>query len=336
MGLDLDKCIAKVKQCEWLEEGELQELCGMVKDLLLEEANVQPVYSPVTICGDIHGQFHDLLKLFDTGGDMPETSYIFMGDFVDRGYNSLEVFTLLMLLKARWPTRMVLLRGNHESRQITQVYGFYDECQRKYGNANAWRFCTEVFDFLTLAVRLTYTRTRPLVSLFWRSPAEAFHFLFLFFFQATIDNATFCVHGGLSPDLRTIDRIQTLDRCVEIPHEGPFCDLLWSDPEEIDSWSISPRGAGWLFGSKVTSEFNQTNGLNLICRAHQLVQEGLKYMFEKQNLVTVWSAPNYCYRCGNIAAILTFDENMERSPRFFTETKQNSTMLAPGQPLPCK
>ncbi|QDZ17588.1 phytochrome-associated serine/threonine-protein phosphatase [Chloropicon primus] len=303
MGLDLDKCIAKVRDgCQYLTEDELRDLCEIVKEILLEESNVQVVYSPVTVCGDIHGQFHDLLKLFDTGGKVPETSYIFMGDFVDRGYNSLETFTFLLLLKARWPTKMTLLRGNHESRQITQVYGFYDECQRKYGNANAWRFCTEVFDFLTLA--------------------------------AIIDNQALCVHGGLSPDLRTIDRIRTLDRCCEIPHEGPFCDLMWSDPEDIEAWSISPRGAGWLFGSKVTSEFNRINGLDLICRAHQLVQEGLKYMFEEENLVTVWSAPNYCYRCGNIAAILTFDENMDAKPKFFTETEQNSTMVAPRATVP--
>ncbi|KAK6148172.1 hypothetical protein DH2020_019084 [Rehmannia glutinosa] len=234
-----------------------------VKEILIEESNVQPVNSPVTVCGDIHGQFHDLMKLFQTGGHVPETNYIFMGDFVDRGYNSLEVFTILLLLKARYPANITLLRGNHESRQLTQVYGFYDECQRKYGNANAWRYCTDVFDYLTLS--------------------------------AIIDGTVLCVHGGLSPDIRTIDQtgaslsshifiilfpkqIRVIERNCEIPHEGPFCDLMWSDPEDIETWAVSPRGAGWLFGSRVTSE--------------------------------VWSAPNYCYRCGNVASILSFNENM--------------------------
>ncbi|WIA30754.1 hypothetical protein OEZ86_000817 [Tetradesmus obliquus] len=300
MGVELDKWIEKVKRCEYLAEDELKSLCEYVKEILVEESNVQPVHGPVTVCGDIHGQFHDLLRLFETGGEVPSTSYIFMGDFVDRGYNSLEVFTLLLLLKARFPANMTLLRGNHESRQITQVYGFYDECQRKYGNANGWRYCTEVFDYLTLS--------------------------------ALIDGKVLCVHGGLSPDIRTLDQIRTIDRVCEIPHEGPFCDLMWSDPEDIESWAVSPRGAGWLFGRKVTSEFNQINSLQLICRAHQLVQEGLKYMFPDQSLVTVWSAPNYCYRCGNVASILIFDENLQRDVRYFTETAENSTMMAPRVP----
>uniref|UniRef100_A0A061S542 Serine/threonine-protein phosphatase n=1 Tax=Tetraselmis sp. GSL018 TaxID=582737 RepID=A0A061S542_9CHLO len=302
MSLDLDRCIEKVKRCEYLAEDELKQLCDMIKEILVEESNVQPVNSPVTVCGDIHGQFHDLLRLFDTGGQVPETNYVFMGDFVDRGYNSLEVFTLLMLLKARYPSCVTLLRGNHESRQITQVYGFYDECQRKYGNANAWRYCVEVFDYLTLS--------------------------------ALIDGRVLCVHGGLSPDIRTLDQIRTIERIQEIPHEGPFCDLMWSDPEDIEAWSISPRGAGWLFGRKVTSEFNHINGLELICRAHQLVQEGLKYMFPERSLVTVWSAPNYCYRCGNVAAILSFDQNMESKERIFTESEENTTMMAPRQTVP--
>jgi serine/threonine-protein phosphatase 6 catalytic subunit len=299
--MDLDLWIANVKEGQHLAEHELQSLCEYVKEILMEESNVQPVNSPVTVCGDIHGQFHDLMKLFATGGHVPDTNYIFMGDFVDRGFNSLEVFTILLLLKARYPAHITLLRGNHESSQLTQVYGFYDECQRKYGNANAWRYCTDVFDYLTLSV--------------------------------IINGTVLCVHGGLSPDVRTVDQIRIINRNCEIPHEGPFCDLMWSDPEEIETWTVSPRGAGWLFGSRVTQEFNHINKIELVCRAHQLVQEGLKYMFDK-GLVTVWSAPNYCYRCGNVASILSFSENMEREVKFFTETEENNQMRGPRSAVP--
>jgi len=273
-----DEWITTIKECKYLPEPDLKKLCEMVKELLLEESNVQPVAAPVTICGDIHGQFYDLKELFRVGGHPPETNYIFMGDFVDRGYYSLETLTYLLALKARWPEKITLLRGNHESRQITQVYGFYDECQQKYGNANAWKYCTQVFDLLTVA--------------------------------ALIDGRVLCVHGGLSPDIRTLDQIRTINRNQEIPHEGDFCDLMWSDPEDIETWQVSPRGAGWLFGSRVTNEFVTINNLEVIARAHQLVNDGYKFMFNKQ-LVTVWSAPNYCYRCGNVAAIFGFGQRFE-------------------------
>ncbi|KAH9709236.1 serine/threonine-protein phosphatase PP2A-2 catalytic subunit [Citrus sinensis] len=245
---DLDRQIEHLMECKPLPEA--------------EEWNVQPVKCPVTVCGDIHGQFYDLIELFRIGGNAPDTNYLFM----DRGYYSVETVTLLVALKVRYRDRITILRGNHESRQITQVYGFYDECLRKYGNANVWKYFTDLFDYLPLT--------------------------------ALIESQIFCLHGGLSPSLDTLDNIRALDRIQEVPHEGPMCDLLWSDPDDRCGWGISPRA----------SQFNHTNGLSLISRAHQLVMEGYNWC---QNVVTVFSAPNYCYRCGNMAAILEIGENME-------------------------
>jgi diadenosine tetraphosphatase ApaH/serine/threonine PP2A family protein phosphatase len=297
----LDEWIKTVKEGNYLPEKDLKKLCDLVKTILVEESNVQPVCTPVTVCGDIHGQFFDLLELFRTGGEIPETNYIFMGDYVDRGYHSLETFTYLILLKARYPDKITLIRGNHESRQISQSYGFYDEVQQKYGNANCWKYCCQVFDYLTLA--------------------------------ALIDGRVLCVHGGLSPDIKTVDQIRTIQRNLEIPHEGAFCDLMWSDPEDtLETWELSPRGAGWIFGPKPTHEFNLHNGLELVCRSHQLVQEGFKYMFDEA-LVTVWSAPNYCYRCGNLASILAIDPDMNREFKIFKEVPESSR-LAHAQPVP--
>lgn len=278
---DLDRQIETLRNCQTIKEAEVKVLCQKAMDILMEESNVQRVDAPVTICGDIHGQFYDIKELFNVGGQCPDTNYLFLGDFVDRGFYSVETFLLLLALKVRYPDRITLIRGNHESRQITQVYGFYDECLRKYGSVNVWRYCTEIFDYLSLS--------------------------------ALIEDRVLCVHGGLSPSINTLNQIRVLDRKQEVPHDGPMCDLLWSDPEDIEGWGLSPRGAGYLFGHQVVKQFNHTNNLDLICRAHQLVMEGYKYMFEKK-LVTVWSAPNYCYRCANVAAILELDEH--RNPNF--------------------
>ncbi|XP_037935625.1 serine/threonine-protein phosphatase 6 catalytic subunit [Teleopsis dalmanni] len=298
---DLDKWVEIVKDCKYLPENDLKKLCDIVCEILLEESNIQPVSTPVTVCGDIHGQFYDLEQLFRTGGPVPDTNYIFMGDFVDRGYYSLETLTRLMTLKARYPDRITLLRGNHESRQITKVYGFYDECFSKYGNSNAWKYCCKVFDLLTVA--------------------------------AIIDEEVLCVHGGLSPEIITLDQIRTIERNGEIPYKGAFCDLVWSDPEDMDLWRQSPRGAGWLFGQLVTKDFMSINNLELICRAHQLVNEGIKYMFDGK-LVTVWSAPNYCYRCGNVAAILKFQTATDRSTSIFWAVPETERVIPPQNTTP--
>lgn len=375
----------------------MKQLCEIVKEYLMEESNIQPVSTPVTVCGDIHGQFYDLLELFRVSGGMPSQTeteaplakvtvisdedvepmstmekrkapadtvslpdsgfasgesgdeaaaeesrgrspirgstgpyrensttttnpqlssasslgeqptfdrskgaqnFVFLGDFVDRGYFSLETFTLLMCLKAKFPDRITLVRGNHESRQITQVYGFYDECMQKYSNSSVWKACCQVFDFLSLA--------------------------------AIIDGRVLCVHGGLSPEIRTLDQIRVVARAQEIPHEGAFCDLVWSDPEDVGTWALSPRGAGFLFGDKVATEFNHVNGLTLIARAHQLVNEGYKYHFD-QSVVTVWSAPNYCYRCGNVASIMNVDETLKSSFAIFNAVPDDKRAVPQGR-----
>ncbi|VDP74550.1 unnamed protein product [Schistosoma curassoni] len=177
-----------------------------------------------------------------------------------------------------------------------KCYGFYDECINKYGNANPWHYCCKVFDLLTIA--------------------------------ALVGEKVLCVHGGLSPQIKTLDQIRTIDRHMEIPHEGPFCDILWSDPDDVAQWAVSPRGAGYLFGPKVTREFVELNGLESICRAHQLVHEGYKCMFDGR-LITIWSAPNYCYRCGNIAAILEFQSPTQFDAKLFEAVPDEERVKPP-------
>ena len=275
---DLDKQIEKCSDEVLLTEPEIKILVSKAKEVLSKEDNVQAVSAPVTICGDVHGQFHDLLELFKIGGNCPDTNYLFMGDYVDRGYHSIETLCLLLLLKIRYPTRIYLTRGNHESTEITQLYGFYDECVQKFGNANVWKMFTELFNYLPIS--------------------------------AIVENKIFCLHGGLSPDIETIDEIRRLDRRRDVPSSGAMCDLLWSDPEERMGWGVSPRGAGYIFGSKKKKKFTQRNNLMMVNRAHQLVMKGYNWSHEKL-VCTLFSAPNYCYRCGNQAGIMEVDENLK-------------------------
>mmetsp|Transcript_1822 Transcript_1822/g.2489 ORF Transcript_1822/g.2489 Transcript_1822/m.2489 type:complete len:323 (+) Transcript_1822:114-1082(+) len=290
----LDNCIEQLWQYRFLPEQEVKELCSKAKEILFNEKNVVQVATPVTVVGDIHGQLYDLLELFEISGKPPLTNYLFMGDYVDRGYFSLECVTIVVLLKVRFPDRVTLLRGNHESRQITQVYGFYDECVRKYGGAAVWRAFCELFDFLPLA--------------------------------AIIEEQIFCPHGGLSPSLDTIKEIQSLGRFHEVPHDGPICDLMWSDPDEKKGWGVSPRGAGYTFGADISEQFNHRNGFSFIVRAHQLTMDGFVWAHPNE-CVTVFSAPNYCYRCGNLAAVMEVDEHLDYKFIQFDPAPRQGDML---------
>lgn len=214
---------------------------------------------------------------------------------MDRGFHSVETVSLIFALKLRYRDRVTILRGNHENREINKIYGFYDECFKKYGNENVWKAFTDVFYYLPLT--------------------------------ALIDGQFFCLHGGLSPTMDNLDAIRQLNRFQDVPHEGPMCDLLWSDPDDSKpGWGVSPRGAGWAWGSDITEKFVHTNKLKLIARAHQLVMEVhiinififlLIFFNQGYNLnhnrkvVTIFSAPNYCYRCGNQAAIMELDDTLK-------------------------
>jgi len=291
--MDIDKVISSLKEGKLPLQSELKKICSKAIEIFIEEPNVVPVSAPVTVCGDIHGQFYDLLKLFSIGGELPGTNYVFIGDFVDRGAHSVETMTLLICLKIKYPSHITLLRGNHESRSISCQYGFIVEIKRKYGNEIPWNYFVELFDYLP--------------------------------FAATIEDDILCVHGGISPDLKTLDDMRLIDRVVEIPNRGAYADLLWSDPDErVSNWQMNRRGAGYLYGAKPTREFNHTNGLSLIARAHQLVMEGYKFTFPEESVVTVWSAPNYTYQCGNKAAIMQVSETLERNFEIFEQSTESS------------
>ncbi|EEB06737.2 protein phosphatase type 2A [Schizosaccharomyces japonicus yFS275] len=290
--LDLDELIERIQKKELIAEVVIATLCSLAKETLVQESNTVQLSTPITVVGDIHGQFDDLLEIFKIGGPCPYTNYLFLGDYVDRGFYSVETILLLICLKLRYPQRMTLLRGNHESRGVTQTYGFYAECVRKYGNANVWRHLTELFDYLTLS--------------------------------AVIDGRLFCVHGGLSPSIQHVDQILVMNRFREFPHEGPMADLMWSDPDpSIQEFALSPRGAGYSFGERIVDKFLHSNKLDHILRAHQLCSEGYQVLFDDK-LSTIWSAPNYCYRCANLASILQIETDQSR---FF-----NVFDAAPNQP----
>ena len=225
----------------------------------------------------------------------------------------METISLLVCLKLRYPHRVHLIRGNHESRGVTQSYGFYTECSRKYGNANVWHYFTDMFDFLTLSVVIND-------QIFCVHGGKL-----LFPQHAGFGTGTgaHLLHSGLSPSIHSIDQIKIIDRFREIPHEGPMADLVWSDPDpERDEFSLSPRGAGYTFGAQVVKKFLEVNNMSHILRAHQLCQEGYQILYDDR-LSTVWSAPNYCYRCGNMASVLEVSDTGERFFNVFAAAPEN-------------
>ncbi|KAI0251215.1 serine/threonine protein phosphatase PP1 [Lactifluus subvellereus] len=289
-----------------LEEYEIKYLCTKSREILINQPILLDLGAPIKVCGDIHGQYYDLLRLFEYGGFPPEANYLFLGDYVDRGKQSLETICLLLAYKIKYPENFFLLRGNHECAGINRIYGFYDECKRRY-NIKLWKMFTDCFNCLPIA--------------------------------AMIDEKIFAMHGGLSPDLQSMEQIRRMERPTDVPDTGLLCDLLWSDPDEnITGWSENDRGVSFTFGPDVVSRFLQKHDMDLICRAHQVVEDGYEF-FSKRQLVTLFSAPNYCGEFDNAGAMMSVDETLlcsfqilksaEKKPK---QPNGNGTTAVPPSP----
>lgn len=215
--------------------------------------------APIVIGTDIHGQYYDLLRFFKDVGPPPNANYLFLGDYVDRGHQSIETVCLLFAYKIKYPKNIYLLRGNHECQNISRVFGFYDECRRRY-SMKLWRTFVNLFNHLPVA--------------------------------ALIENKILCMHGGLSPELNQLEQISSLRRPQDIPEKGLLCDLLWSDPAKepqysqsiastqpqsptlsvmtrsMGGWGPNDRGISYVFSEKVVKDFTQKHNLDLIVRGH--------------------------------------------------------------------
>lgn len=283
--VDVDTIIGKLlevrgsrpgKQVQ-LSEPEIKGLILKSREIFMSQSTLLELEAPIKICGDIHGQYYDLLRLFEYGGFPPEANYLFLGDYVDRGKQSLETICLVLAFKIKYPENFFLLRGNHECASINRIYGFYDECKRRY-NIRLWKTFTDTFNCMPVA--------------------------------AIIDEKILTMHGGLSPELQSMDQIRKIMRPTDVPDSGLICDLLWSDPEEgISGWGENDRGVSFTFGADIVEKFLRKHDLDLICRAHQVVEDGYQF-FAKRQLITLFSAPNYCGEFDNSGAMMSVDESL--------------------------
>ncbi|XP_055327415.1 serine/threonine-protein phosphatase 2B catalytic subunit 2-like [Paramacrobiotus metropolitanus] len=290
-----------ILKTHFYKEGRLAESVALrilneVKHVLRKELNLLIIPQPVTICGDIHGQYYDLINLFNYGGDVATTRYLFLGDYVDRGNFGIECVLYLFALKLSYPQTFFMLRGNHECRHLTEAFSFKLECEVKYSEA-VYNACMEAFDALPLA--------------------------------AVVNGQFLCVHGGLSPEITTLKDIFRIDRFKEPDSSGPLCDILWSDPaenfgNETDAENLyldnPERGCSYMYTYKACCKFLTDNKLLSLIRAHQVEYAGFKQYKATTlgfpALFTVFSAPNYLDDYRNKGAVLKYENNKMNFKQF--------------------
>nr|CAJ2471668.1 unnamed protein product [Leishmania braziliensis] len=263
-----------------VREEEIRAVLTEVREIFMSQPMLLEIRPPVRVCGDTHGQYYDLLRIFEKCGFPPYSNYLFLGDYVDRGKHSVENIILLYCYKIVYRENFFLLRGNHECASINKMYGFFDDVKRRY-NIKLFKAFTDVFN------------TMPVCCV--------------------ISEKIICMHGGLSPDLIDLTTINEILRPCDVPDRGILCDLLWADPEnEVRGFLESDRGVSYLFGEDIVNDFLDMVDMDLIVRAHQVVQRGYEF-FASRQLVTVFSAPNYCGEFDNDAAVMNIDDKLQCS-----------------------
>ncbi|KAL7718788.1 Serine/threonine-protein phosphatase [Entamoeba marina] len=277
---DIDKLIVhlmKAKHSETnIEPDSIYYLCSTIRNVFLSQPVLLTLNAPITVVGDIHGQFTDLLRILYKNGMPPDKKYLFLGDYVDRGKRGIDVLCLLYALKIKYPEHIFMIRGNHESANVNRFYGFYDECLRRFGNLYVWNSFVSTFNVIP--------------------------------FGALINNKIFCIHGGLSPQLQTINQIKQITRPVDIPDQGIICDLVWADPVETNGFSESTRGTGCFYGFDVLESFLNNNDLQMLIRGHEMVDG---FYVSDGICVTLFSAPHYCGSINNNGAYLSITKDLE-------------------------
>eukprot|EP00758_Cryptobia_borreli_P014965 Tbor_TRINITY_DN5977_c1_g1::TRINITY_DN5977_c1_g1_i1::g.19357::m.19357/K04348/PPP3C, CNA; serine/threonine-protein phosphatase 2B catalytic subunit len=278
-----------------LYEADALEIINRAAVVLRKEPNLMRLNDPITVCGDIHGQYYDLVKLLEIGGDPKNQQYLFLGDYVDRGCFGCEVVLYLFAFKILYPDRFFLLRGNHECRHLTAYFNSKQETKYKYSTV-VYDAIMSAFDCLPIA--------------------------------CILNGRFLCVHGGLSPEIKNVEEINAIHRFREPPSSGPMCDLLWADPmeESLDTGSDVTylhnelRGCSYVFSYAATCQFLVANHLLSVIRAHEAQDEGYK-LYKKSStgfpsVICIFSAPNYCDTYDNKAAIIRFQSNLMNIRQF--------------------
>ncbi|KAL8151498.1 hypothetical protein V2J09_021306 [Rumex salicifolius] len=287
----------------FLDSYEVGELCHAAEQIFMNESSVLQLKAPIKVFGDLHGQFGDLMRLFDeygfpsTAGDITYIDYLFLGDYVDRGQHSLETIALLLALKIEYPENVHLIRGNHEAADINALFGFRLECIERMGENDgiwAWTRFNQLFNYLPLA--------------------------------ALIDKKIICMHGGIGRSIHAVEQIEKLERPITMDAGSiVLMDLLWSDPTENDSIEgLRPNARGpdvtiklsvkWFFVPDRVADFCKKNKLQLIIRAHECVMDGFE-RFAHGQLITLFSATNYCGTANNAGAILVIGRGLVVVPK---------------------